>query len=236
MPAMNEQGRIGPVIGDINAVLPGADVLVVNDGSTDRTADDALAAGATVLPHAVNMGYGASLETAYLYAVGNGCGLLVQMDSDGQHPAGALPALLAPILDGSADIVLGSRYAGGDGRAGTPVIRRVGHVFFSGILWMLTGRRFTDPTTGFQALGPKALRFFSSGVFPCDYPDADVLLMAHLAGLRIAEVPVQMLERRGGTSMHSGWKPLYYGAKMLLSLLVVLLNYKVWRGWRATLG
>lgn len=236
MPAMNEKGRIGAVIKGVRAVLPEADVLVIDDGSTDGTAGEALAAGATVLPHAVNMGYGASLETAYIYAVTRGRTLVVQMDSDGQHPAEALPVLLAPVRDGSADIVLGSRYAAGNGGAGTPLVRRMGHIFFAGILGMLTGRRFTDPTTGFQALGPRALRFFASGVFPCDYPDADVLLMAHLTGLRIGEVPVKMLERKGGTSMHSGWKPLYYGIKMLLSLFVVLLNYKVWRVWRTKLG
>lgn len=236
MPALNEEGRIGPVIRSARDTLPGAEVVVVNDASTDGTLREALAAGATVLPHAVNMGYGASLETAYVYAMRQGARLLVQMDGDGQHPARELPRLAAPILDGTADIVLGSRYARRGASPRTPPIRRAGQKFFAFLLRILTGRRFTDPTSGFQALGPRAICFFSSGVFPCDYPDADVLLMAHLAGLRIEEVPVEMLERAGGTSMHAGWKPLYYGAKMLLSLFVVLLNYGVWRARRARIG
>ncbi len=235
MPAMNEAGRIGPVIRSVQETLPGARVIVVNDGSTDGTQQEALDACAIVLPHVVNMGYGASLETAYVYAVRQGARLLVQMDSDGQHPAAELPRLAAPILDGSADIVLGSRYAAGGGSARTPAIRRAGQLFFGLLLRILTGRRFTDPTSGFQALGPRAIRFFSSGVFPCDYPDADVLLMAHWSGLRIREIPVQMLERAGGASMHAGWKPVYYGMKMLLSLFVVVLNYGCWRRWRARL-
>jgi glycosyltransferase involved in cell wall biosynthesis len=235
MPAHNEAGRIGAVIRGIKAVLPAADVAVVNDASTDETAGEARAEGAAVLTHAVNMGYGASLETAFLFAMQKGYDGVVQMDADGQHLPGELDALLAPLRAGTADIVIGSRYSGGE-RFPTPWLRRFGQLFFGGILFVLTRRWFADPTSGFQALNGRALRLFSSGVFPCDYPDADVLLMAHLAGLRIREVPVRMAPRSGGVSIHSGWKPLYYGIKMLLSVFVVLLNTPVWRGWRGRLG
>lgn len=235
MPAHNEVGRIGAVIRGVKTVLPAADVAVVNDASTDATADEARAAGAMVLTHAVNMGYGASLETAFFFAMQQRYDGVVQMDADGQHLPGELAVLLAPLRAGTADIVIGSRYSGG-GTFQTPWIRRLGQLFFGGILFVLTRRWFADPTSGFQALNGRALRLFSSGVFPCDYPDADVLLMAHLTGLRIREVPVKMASRSGGVSIHSGWKPLYYGIKMLLSVFVVLLNTPVWRGWRGRLG
>jgi glycosyltransferase involved in cell wall biosynthesis len=235
MPAHNEAGRIGAVIRGVRLMLPMAAVVVVNDASTDTTAHEAKAEGAIVLSHAVNMGYGASLETAFLFAEEEDYDAVLQMDADGQHLPGELAALLAPLRAGEADVVIGSRYSGGGGYR-TPVIRRVGQLFFGGVLLVLTQRWFTDPTSGFQALNRRAVRLFSSGVFPCDYPDADVLLMAHLAGLRLREVPVKMAQRSGGVSLHAGWKPLYYGIKMLLSVFVVMLNAPVWRGWRERLG
>jgi glycosyltransferase involved in cell wall biosynthesis len=236
IPAHNEKGRIGPVIRAARAALPAADIAVVNDDSTDATGLEALRAGAAVLPHATNLGYGAALETGYLYALSNGYDAVLQMDGDGQHRASELPAILAPVAAGDADLVLGSRYAGGASAYCTPLVKRLGQRLFAFILRLFTGRRFTDPTSGFQALGPRAIRFFASGVFPCDYPDADVLLMAYLAGLRIEEKPVRMDSRPSGASMHSGWKPMYYGMKMLLSIFIVLLNYPLWRQWRAELN
>ncbi len=234
IPAHNEAGRIGRVVRDVREVLPGARVAVVDDASTDTTGDEAARCGAEVLPHAVNMGYGASLETAYLYAGRRGYDLLVQMDGDGQHVAAEIPRLLAPVMEGTADMVIGSRYGNEPGKGmSVPALRRIGHRFFSLLLFVLTGRRFRDPTSGFQAFNRRALELLASGVFPCDYPDADVILMAHLAGLRIREIPVRMVGRDGGVSMHSGWKPLYYGCKMLLSVFVVLLNTPRWRAWRA---
>jgi len=231
MPARNEAGRVGAVIAAARAVLPGADIAVINDGSTDATAQEAAAAGAVILPHAVSLGYGAGLETGYLHAMRQGYDAVLQMDSDGQHLASELPKLCAPLAADAADIVLGSRYLAG-GRFPISPLRRLGQRFFALLLRVLTGQRFTDPTSGFQGLNRRALRFFASGVFPCDYPDADVLLMAHLAGLRIREVPVRMAGRTGGASMHAGWRPLYYGMKMLLSLFIVLLNIHIWWTWR----
>jgi len=232
MPAHNEAGRIGRVIGEVRATLPEADIVVVNDASVDDTADVALKAGADVLPHAVNMGYGVSLETAYLYAMRKGYEVVVQMDGDGQHIAREIPCLLKPLCGGEADMVVGSRYGEAGGSITVPLIRKVGHRFFAILLFLLTRRWFSDPTSGFQALNRRALELLASGVFPCDYPDADVLLMAHMSGLKIREVPVKMADREGGTSMHDGWKPLYYGIKMLLSVFIVILNTPVWRSWR----
>lgn len=232
MPALNEAGRIGAVVREVISVLPAADIIVVNDGSADATASEAKRAGAIVLPHAVRMGYGASLETGYLYADQQGYDVVLQMDSDGQHLPSELHALLKPLESGEADIVIGSRFAEGASGFKTSFSRRLGQRFFGVLLWMMTGQRFSDPTSGFQGLSRRAIRFFSSGVFPCDYPDADVLLMAQRSGLRIREVPVRMVARSGGISMHAGWAPLYYGMKMLLALFMVGLNRSRWRQWR----
>jgi len=229
IPAHNEEGRIGGVVSSVRKVLPQAGVVVIDDCSTDSTGREAAAAGAAVLTHAVNLGYGAGLETGYIYAVRRGYECVIQMDGDGQHPAGELPALLAPVTNGDADLVLGSRYLAAGCGYRTPFLRRLGQKIFGGIVQVLARASVTDPTSGFQCLGARALRLFSSGVFPADFPDADVLLMAHYAGLKVVEVPVRMLQRNEGVSMHSGLKPVYYGMKMFLSIFMVVLSCRRWK-------
>lgn len=232
MPCLNEEGRIGPVIRSVREVLPSASVVVVNDASCDGSVAEASEAGAVVLSHGCNLGYGAALETGYLYAVKHGYDIVLQMDGDGQHPANQLPALMEPLLDGSADLVIGSRHCENSKTEATSWLRSLGHRILSLIIFLLTGLRLSDPTSGFQGLNRVALSLFASGVFPCDYPDSDVMLMACISGLRIREIPVQMRERVGGKSMHSGLRPLYYSIKMLLSMFIVLLNFRVWHRWR----
>ena len=233
IPCFNEEGRIGEVVRAVQHEMPGCDIAVVNDSSTDNTAREAAAAGAVVLSHGSNLGYGGALETGYKYAVRRGYDVALQMDGDGQHRPDQMKTIFAPVDCGEADVVIGSRYdANGKPSFDIPLARRLGHRFFSILLKMATGRRFNDPTSGFQCLNKEALRLFSSGVFPCDYPDSDVILMAERCGLRIQEVHVGMCERQGGVSMHSGLKPLYYGVKMLVSMFIVLLNRNKWRRWR----
>ncbi|MDP6491404.1 MAG: glycosyltransferase family 2 protein [Kiritimatiellia bacterium] len=231
MPCYNEGPRVAAVIEDLKRAIPEAGIAVIDDASTDDSARIARAAGAIVLSHGCNLGYGAALETGYLYANRNGYGPVLQIDADGQHPPDQLPPLLAAVRNGEADIASGSRHLNGPDPE-TPVIRRAGHALFAGIIRVLTGLRTTDPTSGMQALSRRAITFFSSGVFPCDYPDSDVIVMAHMAGLKVKELPVSMRSREGGASMHSGLKPIYYAIKMLLSLFMVLLNVFQWRQWR----
>ncbi|MHC4715316.1 MAG: glycosyltransferase family 2 protein [Planctomycetota bacterium] len=193
IPARNEQGRVGAVVRSARAALPDADIAVIDDNSQDGTAKEAAYAGAVILRHTINLGYGAGLETGYVYAVRKGYDCVLQMDGDGQHPGEELPKLLAPVLSGEADLVVGSRHLEGSYRM--PPLRRFGQKVFGAIVRLLTGLEITDVTSGFQCLGKRALGFFSSGVFPTDYPDADVLIMAHFAGLRVSEVPVRMIVR-----------------------------------------
>lgn len=234
MPCRNEAENLGRLIQTVRTLMPRASVLVVNDASEDTTRRTALDAGAAVLSHAVQLGYGAALETAYLFAVRNGYDTVLQLDGDGQHPPEELPKLLAAIQQTDADLVIGSRYLDRTHRdASSPWIRKVGQALFSRLISLLTMHRFTDATSGLQALNHRALRLFASGVFPCDYPDSDVLLMSHLAGLRIKEIPVHMLPRTRGRSMHSGLSACYYVIKMFLSMFVVLLNTGMWRRWKS---
>ncbi len=236
IPCFNEQGRIGKVIESARSSMPDCDIAVINDASTDNTAIEAADKGATVLSHCCNLGYGAALETGYQYAVRHSYDIALQMDGDGQHQADQLKNILAPVAKGEADLTIGSRYDDkGIPSLHMPLVRRLGHRLFSILLGILTGMRFNDPTSGFQCLNRRALKLFSFGAFPCDYPDSDVILMAQRCGLRIEEINVQMKERQGGISMHSGLKPFYYGIKMFLSIFIVLLNRNKWRAWRENL-
>jgi glycosyltransferase involved in cell wall biosynthesis len=229
IPAFNEAQAITGTIDRIRQVLPEADLLVVNDGSRDNTAAVAVAAGATVVSHAFNMGYGVTIQTGYKYALEQGYAYLVQLDGDGQHDPTFIPQLLAPVLADNTDFALGSRFL--DQNSYRPSFtRRLGILFFRKLVSILIGREITDPTSGYQAFNRAVIRFFATDIFPCDYPDADMLITLNLAGFRIREVPVRMFANAAGTSMHSGIKPLYYMFKMCLSILVTLLrNRKFYR-------
>jgi len=224
IPAFNEGKRLAGVIGSIRSAMPGTPVLVVNDGSRDNTAAAARHAGAILVSHPFNMGYGAAIQTGYKYARDNGYDILVQLDADGQHDPSCIPALLEPILAGRADIAIGSRFLGNSYRP--PLARRAGMSLFRGIVSLVTGMKVTDTTSGFQAFNSKVIRFFATDIFPVDYPDADMLIMLHRAGFTMTEVPVRMYENSEGKSMHSGLKPIYYMFKMLLSIGVTLMREK----------
>lgn len=219
IPACNEEGRLGVVLDAIRAQGIGADVIVVDDGSHDATRGEALARGATVLSHPFNLGYGSALHTGYLYARRHGYDRVVQMDADGQHDPVSIPDLLRA-LDAGADVVIGSRYRHPDPPA-TTLTRRLGSRFFAWIVTAWTGVPITDPTSGFQGLSRSALQEVAKDGFPEDYPDADVIIAHHLAGLRLAEVPVRMHPRLGGVSMHRGGRIAFYAYKMLLTLCLL---------------
>ena len=233
IPCYNEAGRVGAVIAEVKRALPESDIVVINDASDDNSVPEALAAGATVLTHPCNLGAGAAAETGYLYALQHGYATVVHLDSDGQHPPAAAPELLQMVEKGEADLVIGSRYLDSGNTSPTPWARRLGNWVFSGLLQMITHRQYTDPTSGFRCLNRRALSFLGGGVYPCDYPDSDVILMSHFAGLRIREVPVHMPEREAGASMHAGLiGPLYYGLRMGLAIFIVLISRRRWQAWR----
>jgi glycosyltransferase involved in cell wall biosynthesis len=220
IPAYNESPRIGRVVRDLAALEPKPDILVIDDGSADGTADAARAAGARAVSHPFNLGYGAALQTGYRYALAREYDLVVQMDGDGQHPAAFVPSLLQPLLDDRADVVIGSRFLGGDSYP-VPWPRRVGIRLFRALARVAVGQRVRDVTSGFQAVNRAAMRVFASDIFPPDFPDADVLMILTKLGLRLAEYPVRMEPSPDKTSMHAGLGILYYVVKMTLSVLII---------------
>jgi hypothetical protein len=216
IPAYQEQARLPAVLAALAAAAPGFRVVVVDDGSRDGTSAAARSAGATVLRHPFNLGYGAALQTGYKWALRSGATLLVQMDADGQHDPADVAALAAPVEAGELDLVIGSRFLG----AGDYVMGRLqglGRDFFRTLLSSF-GLRVTDPTSGFQAMNGAVLELYASDMFPSDYPDVDVLLCAHRHGLRVGERPVRMHASPRASTLHAGLAPVYYVYKMLLSV------------------
>lgn len=223
IPAFNEEEKIQTVFQGIKQEVPEAVVLVVSDGSSDQTEARARAAGAKVLSHPFNMGYGVTLQTGYKYALKYGFDYVLQMDGDGQHDPRYLPILLREVQEGRGDVVIGSRFLGEAGYR-ADWLRQMGIYLFRFIASFLCGQKITDPTSGYQALSRRAVEFCVRDSFPGDYPDADVLVLMHRAGLRIREVPVRMHPNAHGKSMHSGLKPLYYIYKMCLSISLNLVR------------
>ena len=218
VPAYNEEGSLGTVLEEIRAADPELDVVVVNDGSTDHTARVAAAAGAAVVSLPFNVGIGGAVQTGYQYALAHGFELAIQVDGDGQHDPREIAQVLAPILDGRADLVVGTRFVKGGGYRGTR-IRRVGIRIFAGVVSLLVGQRVSDTTSGFRAVNRKALELFAAE-YPHDYPEVESIVLLSKHHLRMLEVPVQMRVRETGNSSITAMRSAYYMIKVLLALFI----------------
>lgn len=217
IPARNEGPRIAQVILACRAVVSDVEILVVANGCTDDTADQALKAGATVI--ASRPGYGEALQAGYRYALTRFAEektpkWLVQLDADGQHPPAAIPRLLEALE--RADLVVGSRLVPGGSANGWSLQRRAVVTALGWWTSMVLGHRLHDVSSGFQALRPPVLAALAPG-FPTEMADANVLARAHQLGFIIEEVGVRMNPRLGGESMHGGWKSVIYAGRMALT-------------------
>jgi len=231
IPAYNEQETIGRVVKEARATAGGAEVVVVNDGSTDETALRAGPAGATVLNLPANLGVGGAVQCGYIYALRRGFKRVVRIDADGQHDAGDIPRLLEALDRSGADLVIGSRFLERTPYRST-LPRRVGIHFFSHVLRLLTGVRVSDPTSGFRALNQRVLGLFAR-FYPVDFPEVESILIAARAGLRVAGVPVRMSPRRHGLSSIGGFGSLFYMLKVSLALVTEMLRPRPARSVRA---
>ncbi len=222
IPAFNEAGSVGKVISSVRKALPEADILVVNDGSKDRTSEVAREEGVVVIDHPYNMGIGATMQTGYRYAFSRGYDVAVQIDADGQHPPQQVRTLLEPLLEGRADIVVGSRFMI-PGTYRQSLARRVGKSIFSMIISSIVGQRLTDTTSGFRAVNRDVMAFYANG-YPEDYPEVEALVLLHKMGYKISEVPVEMKRRMAGVSSITFFKGVYYMVKVLLAVFVDVLK------------
>jgi glycosyltransferase involved in cell wall biosynthesis len=223
IPAWNEESSIASVIAGVREALPDADLLVVDDGSSDETATRARKAGARVASLPFNQGVGAAQQTGYIYALRNGYEICAHLDGDGQHLPTELARLVKEVEDGKADMVVGSRYRDpsvaldDDYRAS--VSRRTGQQLFRLIVSLSTRQRFTDTTSGMRAVNRSAMALFSDRYSP-EFAEVESVQRAVLQGLRVEELQVRMLSRAEGRSFLTPVRSAYYIFKTLVVLLV----------------
>ncbi len=223
IPAWNEEAAVGDVIAGVRERMPEADILVVDDGSTDATAARARESGAIVASLPFNQGLGAALQTGYLFALRQGYDFCAHLDADGQHPPAEVARLLDEVRSDRADLVIGSRYrnrgpAESDDYRPT-LSRRIGTSVFRFFLTLATRQRFTDTTSGMRAANRRVMKLFSENYSP-DFAEIESLQLAVRMGLRVEEVPVRMLERVGGSSFLTPLRSAFFIFKGMIVLLV----------------
>ncbi len=224
VPSYREEANIVSVLQGLEKYVPDIDVLIIIDGSKDRTEEIVSFNDYDSIVHPFNMGYGVAIQTGYKYAVRNGYDLVVQIDGDGQHDPKYIKPMLEALKTSNADVVIGSRFLEG-GSYDVPIARKIGIKFFSRIASMITRQKISDSTSGFQVLNRKAFNFFSKvDNFPYDYPDADTIITLIFAGFKVKEFPVIMYDRMNGKSMTTGLKTVIYIIKMLISILITVLR------------
>ncbi len=203
------------VVRSVNAALD-ADVVVIDDGSTDATAAMARDAGAMVLSHPFNLGVGAALRTGFRFAAQRRYDAVVQVDADGQHEVDDAGRLVAEVRRRGGDLVVGSRFAGSGAYAVSGVRRSMMKVL-ARLMSRRVGVALTDTTSGFRAFSARAVSEFSVA-YPSAYlsDTVEALLLAHDWGLEIREIPVQMHERQGGAPSANGVRSAYHLGRLFL--------------------
>ena len=227
VPAYNEAGAIAGTIGDIRTHAPDFDIVVVDDGSTDRTAYVASTAGVDVIRLPFNLGIGGAMQAGYQYALEHGYDVAVQVDGDGQHDARHIKDLLEHLRSrADMNMVTGSRFLSRDAEGyRSSVCRRLGIRLFARVLSLITRRMVTDPTSGFRMTDRRGIELFARD-YPHDYPEVEAVLMVHAHRLVADEIPVTMRPRRSGRSSINSTQSAYYMLKVLLAVFVGMLRSK----------
>ncbi len=235
IPAYNEEKNIGTLLEKLNQTETAAqaDILVIDDASTDRTAQIAQDMGCAVVTNIYNLGYGSGLQIGYKYALKHDYDFVIQMDADGQHDVCNVDLLYRKLLERDAagdrlDIILGSRFLKDSITYQVSMPRKIGSKVFRFLIFLGTGRRITDPTTGLQGLSRQAFSFYAGfNRFDDQYPDANMLMQMLLLGFRVGEVPAVMHPRTEGVSMHSGLRPVLYMFRMTFSIIAAWVRVKL---------
>jgi len=217
LPAWNEAENLEAVVGELRSVRPLDEFLLVDDGSTDGTGAEARRLGVPVLTLPFRLGYGAAVQAGIKWGLRAEHRLVVTFDTDGQHDPRDIAGLAEAAAQG-ADLVIGSRVGVAGAHSGSWP-RRAGRRLFALLVRALTGLSLSDPTSGLKALGPRAQALFAAARFPDRCPDADALVLAQRAHLRVEERPAHMRRSRNRHSMHDG-RAVAYTGNMLFSLLV----------------
>ncbi len=235
IPAYNEEKNIARVFEQLEKLdIPSiADILVIDDASTDLTKRIVKEKLCELITHIYNLGYGSALQSGYKYAARRNYEYVIQMDADGQHDVCNIPAIYRKLtgedMDAEkADIVLGSRFMKESSDYPVSMLKKSAYAMFRFLIRQVTGRHIADPTTGLQGLGRDAFLFYSEyNRFDDKYPDANMLMQMLLLGYRVEEIPAVMHARVSGVSMHSGARPVWYMFRMLFSMLTIVFRIKI---------
>ena len=227
IPAYNEADNIARVIASLHGEFPAADLLVVNDGSTDQTGFIAKQTGlARVITLPCNLGIGGAVQTGFIFAVSHGYDAVLQFDGDGQHLAAEIPSLLEPLQKDEADVVIGSRFCSEQQGFRSYPLRRFGIRIFSVLNSLLIKQKISDNTSGFRAYNREAFTFLAE-TYPADYPEPEAVLLLGKNGFRLLEIGTLMRERQGGRSSIRGFLSAYYMLKVILGILMGALRPKI---------
>jgi len=218
IPCFNEEENIEALINELSSYSDILDFVIINDYSTDLTSVICEKNNANVINLPCNLGIGGAVQTGYIYAKKNNYDIAIQIDGDGQHNPAYIKNLIEPIVKDGFDFVIGSRFIEKEGFQSS-ITRRIGIVYFSGLLKLLAKRNVSDPTSGFRACNKKVIDFFANN-YPTDYPEPESIMALSRNGYRIAEIPVQMRERSGGTSSIKSLKSIYYMIKVTLAIII----------------
>ncbi len=237
IPAYNEAGNIEKLFDKLEQpeIANIADVLVMNDASSDSTNWIVKKRGHTLVTHVFNLGYGSGIQLGYKYAIRRNYRYLIQMDADGQHDVCNIPVIYEKLKSKCADgqfpdIVLGSRFMKGSPEYKSGIAKKIAYRLFRRMIKIGTGRTFTDPTTGLQGLSRRAVLYYSKyNNFDDRYPDANMIMQMTLLGFNLIEIPAVMHFRTEGVSMHSGLKPFFYMFRMTVSIIAVWFRIKVFK-------
>ncbi len=220
VPAYNEQANIRNTLKEISSSPLNVDAVVIDDGSTDGTAQEAQAAGARVISLPFNLGIGGAVQTGFQFAYDNGYDIAVQVDGDGQHDAQYLQTIIEPVMSGRADMSVGSRFMPKQERGyRSSFTRRIGIGFFVYLIGVLTGYHVYDPTSGFRAYNKKMIKLFARH-YPHDFPEPEAIVLARRSGAVLVELPVVMRKRQGGASSIRYFKSMYYMMKVTFAILL----------------
>ena len=228
IPAFNEAGNILNTLDDLRTNCPQADVLVVNDCSTDQTLSILKREKINYLDLVTNLGIGGAVQSGYLYARDHDYDIAVQFDGDGQHMAMYLNNMIDVLVKGDADVVIGSRFMKKKGYQSSGA-RRTGIGLLSNLIKMLTGIRVLDVTSGMRAVNRKYIDYYADH-YAQDYPEPEAILHAGLKNAKIIEVPVKMRERENGESSIDFLRSVYYMIKVSFALILDRLLFKQEKG------
>ncbi len=218
IPAYNESENIVGTVRDIEENAPDFDYIIINDCSTDNTLEICKQNHFNYVNLPINLGIGGAVQTGYKYAREYGYDIAVQVDGDGQHDPAFLQQMAEYLEEHQLDMVIGSRFITNEGFQSS-ALRRVGIVYFTKLIHLLTGHKITDPTSGLRLGGRKVIELFAEN-YPKDYPEPETAVTALNHGLKIEEIPVVMRARQGGVSSITMTKSVYYMVKVTIAIVI----------------